>query len=336
MKTLTKINPKWLLALVLLVLTGYLTLSFINMERPKGLRIYAPAMNSSADKTGSASVNSQTFARIDPVAFSAAFGLDYQKKIEAKPEKVEDKKPEPVKVENKLVEEIAPKTIDLGAIGYRLKGIILEKDGNSAAFVYDPNSKKTLVVREKADGEISIVSATMRSVRLQTPDGEGELELEDSKGQKGGSNTFLKPYGAATSSPQSAAKAIKNEKLLRQTDTSANSIAGMISAGHFQVRPERGSFQVEVRQVPDSFAGYGLRPGDKIIGTTQGDFKQSQDVALQLGKISDRPEPLKIQRGRRTMYLSPPPRPAKAPEQAKTQDPAKAPGAAKPPVLGKK
>jgi hypothetical protein len=59
--------------------------------------------------------------------------------------------------------------------------------------------------------------------------------------------------------------------------------------------------------VPDAFAGYGLRQGDEIIGTSQKDFRRSQDIALELGGLSQRPVPLKIRRGRRTIFLNPRP-----------------------------
>ena len=294
------------------LLAVYLAIAFFSMPRPRGLKIIAPEQGSSELKAGNSNTNIQNFAAIDPVEFSAAFGLDYNKAPEPEPEpiKVETPKPEPVKPVMAQV-ETGPKSLDLAAAGYRLKGIILEKDGNSAAFVFDPQSKKTLVVREKSGETLRIISATMRSIRLQTPDGEGDLELEDPKGHKGGGfSTFNRSSAGATPAAmqQAASRAVKSEKLLRSTETSANSIADMVSAGHFQVRPFKGNFQVEVRRIPDAFAGYGLQPGDKIVGTAKGNFTQSQDVALQLGQISERPMPIKIQRGRRTMYLNPPPR----------------------------
>jgi len=309
MKFFSRVNPKLLIAIVVAILAGYAVFLFAVMTRPKGLRIYAPEVSADASiSSGNSSLNSQTFAGIDPVAFAKAFGLDFNKKTEVEVEKVVEEKPEPV-VQASVPAVLTPQTIDLYALGYRLKGIVLEKDGNSAAFIFEPNGRKTVVVREKSPGEITMISATMRSVKIETPDGTGELELDDAKGSKGGAPGFLKPFAAPSSSDSKSSTIPKAEVLLRQTQTSAGSIAEMISEGHFQVRPERGVFKVDVRKVPDSFSGYGLRPGDKIVGTSNGDFRQSQDVALELGKVSERPLPIKIQRGRRTIFLNPPPRP---------------------------
>ncbi len=309
MKFFARVNPKLLIAIVLAILAVYAIFSFAGMNRPKGLRIHAPELSANASvNSGNSALNSQTFAGIDPVTFSAAFGLDFNKQAEVKVEKVEEKKPEPVAVATAPV-VLSPESVDLYALGYRLKGIVLEKDGNSAAFIFEPKGRKTVVVREKSPGEITMISATMRSVKIETPDGTGELELDDTKGSKGGAPGFLKPFAAPLSSDSKSSTPPKAEVLLRQTQTSAGSIAEMISEGHFQVRPERGVFKVDVRKVPDSFSGYGLRPGDKIVGTANGDFRQSQDVALELGKVSERPLPIKIQRGRRTIFLNPPPRP---------------------------
>lgn len=319
MKFLTRCNPGILVAIVVAILCGYAFICFATLDRPRGLIIQAPQSgpgNSAA--AGNSAADTLTFAKIDPVVFAGAFGLEYQRK---KPEPIEkpaviEKTPEPV-VEKP--EEKGPTILDLAASGYRLKGIILEKDGNSAAFVYDPTSKKTLVVREKSNEPLRIISATMRSIRLQTPEGEGFLNLEEPAGKKGmgsmavpsGSTGYSRHSDAAAADSQPAAtkmneKIAKKEKLLRQTETSSNSVLENISAGHFFVKPERGVYQVEVRRVPDAFLGYGLQPGDKIVGTSAGNFRQSQDVTNRLGRLSEQPTPLKIQRGRRTMYLNPP------------------------------
>ncbi|MFZ5952724.1 MAG: hypothetical protein ACOYXC_18625 [Candidatus Rifleibacteriota bacterium] len=308
-----KLNPKLLAALVVTVLAIYVAVSFIMLARPRGLIIHAPKPGESAEKSSNSSTNRQIFAGLNPEAFSASFGLDFQKKILSQAEKPAE---ETVATRPAIIEAplaTGPKTLDLFASGYRLKGIVLEKDGNSAAFVYEPTSKKVLVVREKAGGEenMRIVSATMRSVQIATPQGVGMLELEDGTGGKTGGGSLAAPTGyykpAAAFSQQTAANLAKSEKLLREANTSANSIADMISAGHFQVRPEQGNFKVDVKKIPDSFAGYGLRAGDTIIGTADGDFKQSAEVANKLGSLSERPSALKIQRGRQIIYLKPPP-----------------------------
>ncbi|GEM_PF-3500927 len=314
-----KLNPKLLAAMVVVVLAVYAAGSFILLPRPRGLIIHAPKPGEATAKSSNSSTNSQIFAGLNPEAFAASFGLDYQKKEPARAEKPVE---EIVATRSAIVEShvaTGPGTIDLFAAGYRLKGIVLEKDGNSAAFVYEPSGKRVLVVREKNVGKenLRIISATMRSVQLATPQGVGSLELEDGIGSKTGGGSSAAPTGyykpATTFSPQTATNLAKNEKLLREAKTSANSVADMISAGHFQVRPERGNYKVEVKKIPDSFAGYGLRAGDKIIGTAEGDFKQSAEVANRLGNLSERPSALKIQRGRQIMYLSPPQPPKMTP-----------------------
>ena len=117
-------------------------------------------------------------------------------------------------------------------------------------------------------------------------------------------------------------KRVNRDKLLRQKETSSNAVIDNISAGNFSIKSDRGIFQVEVRRVPDAFSGYGLRPGDKIIGTSDADFYKAEDITSRLGGLSDRPVPLKIQRGNRPMFLNPP-KIKSTPENKSTAQPGK-------------
>lgn len=306
MKKFVLPDYRFTMAGAVVILLAYTVYSFVAMPRPKGLRIYPPGetASQSAAKVSNSAANQFAFSRLNPASFSASFGLDFFKQVALPQVK---KGPEIVKPEEviELPSEPVSRLVDLGAIGYKLKGIIMEKDGNSAAFIYDPNTRKNIVAREKASGTIRILETGLRSVRLLTPDGEGVLELENSKGGKG---SLSSSGPSAKVSAQVAAKNYKNERMLRQESVSASGIADMINAGHMKVRQKRGNYSVEMKKVPESFAGYGLRPGDQIIGTGQDDFKRSQDVALKLGQVSERPTALKVRRGRRILYLNPPAR----------------------------
>ncbi|GAB4273662.1 MAG: hypothetical protein Kow0029_13420 [Candidatus Rifleibacteriota bacterium] len=278
----------------------YAAYCFVVMPRPRGLRIHAPG-SFQKQAAVNANANSLEFARLDPASFSAGFGLDYYKVVEKAPVENVEKKPEIIEVASSPVEPTSD-LIDLKAVGYRLKGIILEKDGNSAAFIYDPDSKKNIIVREKSPGEIKILETDFRSVRLRTPAGEGILELEDSKNLKGHGLSA----GSSAMTQLITQKSVQRERMLRAENVTAAGIADMVNAGHFQVRNSRGKFNVKVRKVPEALLGYGLREGDEIIGTGNSEFKKSQDVAIKLGELSNRPDTLKVIRNRRVIYLQPP------------------------------
>jgi type II secretory pathway component PulC len=299
-------DPRLIAIFTAAIILSYAVYCFLVMPRPKGLRIHAPGAieGQAAAKTGNSSANLTAFSKLNPASFSAAFALDYHKTAEKPTAVVEEKKKEPEK-KIEVPVEVVPDTVDLAASGYRLKGIVHEKDGNSAVFIYDPATKKTLVIRERAEGPIKIIETSPRSVRLLTPEGEGVLELDDAKSLKSGS--YLPGFSAGPAVTTRLSKVnSERERALRKTETSPSGISDIINAGHFQVRRDRGSYSVQVKNVPDSFGGYGLRPGDQIIGTAQEDFKKSQDVALKLGQINVRPTQLKVRRGRRVIFLNPP------------------------------
>lgn len=298
----------FIIVTAIIVVMIYLVYSFIAMPRPRGLRIYPPGKQAATDSANEihSTANYQYLSRIDPVAFCKSFGVDFnfiaesEKIIEKEPEKIEkpEKKPEP-ETEKKVA------SVDLTAFGYRLKGIIFSENKDSTIFLYDPDKKKTILLSEKSDSSIKIIEVSTRTVRLKTPEGTGILELETGKsGQTG-----LRSFGSAASKEaiqEKAARDFKAKRTLSSHETSESGIVEMINSKYLQVKPNRGNYDVIVNRVPKALNGYGLRPGDRIIGTSQKNFHRSQDVPLALGQVGKKPLPLKIRRGRQVIFLNPP------------------------------
>jgi len=307
MKKLTIFHPVIVSAAVSICLLAYLSWSFYKLERPRGLRISPPEMKfASAILPGDAAVKMKQFAALSPASFSMAFGLDfYREPVAAVASKPAEIKP----IETKPVVEMPVEkvsTVDLAAAGYRLKGIVYERDGNSAAFVYDPDQKRVIIVRKQSGSALRLLEVFLRSIRLATPRGDGLLELDKEAAVIGRSGAGAMPSSLSGSVRAMTGQELAREKAQRQETVSAPAIADMINSGHFNVRQHRSNFSVEVRNIPDSFVGYGLVKGDQIVGTNGQDFKRSQDIALELGKVSQRPVALKIIRNGKVMHLTAP------------------------------
>jgi len=307
MKKLTIFHPVIVSAAVSICLLAYLSWSFYKLERPRGLRISPPEMKfASAILPGDAAVKMKQFAALSPASFSMAFGLDfYREPVAAVASKPAEIKP----IETKPVVEMPVEkvsTVDLAAAGYRLKGIVYERDGNSAAFVYDPDQKRVIIVRKQSGSALRLLEVFLRSIRLATPRGDGLLELDKEAAVIGRSGAGAMPSSLPGSVRAMTGQELAREKAQRQETVSAPAIADMINSGHFNVRQHRSNFSVEVRNIPDSFVGYGLVKGDQIVGTNGQDFKRSQDIALELGKVSQRPVALKIIRNGKVMHLTAP------------------------------
>jgi len=307
MKKLTIFHPVIVSAAVSICLLAYLSWSFYKLERPRGLRISPPEMKfASAILPGDAAVKMKQFAALSPASFSMAFGLDfYREPVAAVASKPAEIKP----IETKPVVEMPVEkvsTVDLAAAGYRLKGIVYERDGNSAAFVYDPDQKRVIIVRKQSGSALRLLEVFLRSIRLATPRGDGLLELDKEAAVIGRSGAGAMPSSLPGSVRAMTGQELAREKAQRQKTVSAPAIADMINSGHFNVRQHRSNFSVEVRHIPDSFVGYGLVKGDQIVGTNGQDFKRSQDIALELGKVSQRPVALKIIRNGKVMHLTAP------------------------------
>ena len=234
------------------------------------------------------------------------------------------KKTEPVPVATATaVAPVAPPPVDLDKKGYKLRGIVLE-DGRSAAFVFVPGEKKVVVLRENASGPVRLLETGMRRIRLQTPEGAGYLELDSAKGSPGiaagsagmsalpsalsggGSGTVQGniPGGATgTGMPPQGSQAGQAQPGPMQN---ADAVAGLINQGKLRISQERGRFSVEIKEVPDLLKDYDLKSGDRIIGTDAGEFRRSQDVALNLGAAGEKSHGLRIQRNGRIINLRAP------------------------------
>lgn len=305
-------------AILATAFAGYL---YFSMSPGKGLRIHPPDFTGN---TGHSNKNSaaESFNQISSGSFLAVFGLNVSPRplpatFTAAAKEIAS---EPVLIATPAAIIAAmPLVVDLEKAGYRLRGIVHE-NGRSAAFIFVPAEKKTVIIREKASGTVRLLEAGLRNVKLQTPEGTGVLTLESAKGSPGTS-----PSAAGGSSSQSAnnqhgsASSSQSKTHGQKPDqpsdfSGASSIADFINQGHFRVTQQRGKFTVEVRQIPDAFKGYDLKKGDRIMGTETADFRRSQDIALNLGAIKDRPPRLKVQRNGKIMMLQAPAPPVKTPE----------------------
>jgi len=307
-------------AIVGLLLGGYFA---VNMRPGKGLRISPPVINP-ADAQKTAENRPHSIDHVGSASVMAFFGLDINPPVAVASAAPEIKKSEtpPVATPTAIV-PVTPPPVDLAKKGYKLRGIVLE-DGRSAAFVFVPAEKKVLVLRENASGTVRLLETDMRRIRLQTPEGTGYLELDSAKASPGGS-----AVGAGTSAIPAAPAGGGSGTVTGNTPVgatgagmprqggqagqappnpmqNADAVAGLINQGKLRISQERGRFSVEIKEIPELLKDYDLKPGDRIIGTDAGEFRRSQDVALNLGSASEKSHGLRIQRNGRIINLSAP------------------------------
>ncbi len=301
------------------------------MRPGKGLRISAPVVNLS-DSQKSAENRPQSIDHIGSAAVMAFFGLDINPPVVIASAVPEMKKTEPVPVATATaVAPVAPPPVDLDKKGYKLRGIVLE-DGRSAAFVFVPGEKKVVVLRENASGPVRLLEAGMRRIRLQTPEGTGHLELDSAKASPGSSNSGAGisalpaaftgggavpgniPGGTTGAGmPTQGSQGEQAGQAPPNPMQNADAVAGLINQGKLRISQNRGRFSVEVNEIPELLKDYDLKPGDRIIGTDAGEFRRSQDVALNLGSAGEKSQGLRIQRNGRTINLVAPIRQPKQP-----------------------
>lgn len=324
LKKMLKNDSAVAIAVICLVASLFAVVMFMTMPEIKGLKIHAPDFESISNLFATEK-NDNSASMPEGRAFVRFFGLDITRKIEQASQSatVAEVKPLPKAVASASVPIAAPVVakpllVDLEKLGYRLKGIALE-NRRSAAFVFVPVEKRIMVIRENATGSIRLIEASMRSVKLLTPEGVGILALEHATAISGSPpNTSTAAQASKTLPP--IHQIPKKEADQPPSFVGASSVAGYINEGQMRVTRHRGQYAVEMRKIPEAFKDYDLQAGDQILGTSAGDFKRSQDVALQLGSIQSRPTGLKIQRGGRTMMLPAPP-PKKAPSTPQNAPP---------------
>lgn len=268
---------------------------YLEFPEPRG-QMLAPV--SQLKVNHSSSEQSHTLlSSIDKEAFATAFGLQFYPPpapvVEQAPKVIATETVKaPIIVDEPVVEEKQPKT-DLTKAGYRLSGIIHE-DGKSAAFVYVPEDKRTVVIREQADGPVKIMAIGSRWVKLSTPEGEGTLELE---------GTDLAPAAPPAQSGRSTSTYTSSRP--PTTDISdPDSVVELMNSRQLQTRRIRGELGVTVNQSSPATNKIGLKRGDTILGVDDQDFKSGSDVINKLGTIGQRPARLKVRRGKDTFYIN--------------------------------
>lgn len=308
---------------------------YLGMKPGRGLRINAPDLSSANNSTSSAPANN--LDQVGSASFMAAMGLEISPKKTVETATASAIASAPMIIASATPAIVKPSQTNLDALGYRLRGIVLE-DRRSAAFVFVPAEKKVVVIRENASGTIRLLEAGMRSVKLQTPEGTGVLNLENARQTPGSQGSS--PSGNIESlspadnraTPESAPGALSEKKIDRQpaVKSGPGAIAGSINQGQLKLLQQRGKFSVEVREIPEALKGYELKTGDKIIGTDAGEFGKPQDVAINLGSAGGQARNLLIQRDGKTMTLQAPPPPARettSPADNAATDPLKNPAA---------
>ncbi len=290
------------------------------MRPGKGLRISPPVANLS-DAQKPAENQPQSIDHIGSASVMAFFGLNINPPVAVASAAPEIKKTEPAPVATQTVVAPAPPPpVDLDKKGYKLRGIVLE-DGRSAAFVFVPAEKKVVVLRENATGSVRLLEADMRRIRLQAPEGTGWLELDSAKtspgSAAGGSGMPAVPsaFSGNNTGPGNMHGGATSSGMSHQGSTglaapgpiqNADAVAGLINDGKLRISQNRGRFSVEINEVPELLKDYDLKPGDRILGTDAGEFKRSQDVALNLGSAGEKSQGLRIQRNGRIINLKAP------------------------------
>jgi len=293
------------LAVIALIMASALWFGwhYYQLPEPKG-QMVAPVSQISVNQ--STNQKSRTLlSTLDEEAFAAVFGLQFNPP--AAPAKAD--KPEPIATETvkapiiqmQPATEKAQPDADLYKAGYRLSGIIHE-DGKSAAFVFIPEDRRTVVVREQAAGPVKIVAIGSRWVRLDTPDGTGNLELE---------GTDISPDSGSAMPKTPTHRTPALPKPQPDQITGPSTISDLINSRQLQPQRNRGQYGVSVNEAPPAIDRLGLRRGDTILGVDDHDFKSGTDAISKLGEIGQRPARLKVQRGKDTFYInvSPPERP---------------------------
>ncbi len=279
-------------------LMSYFAYKAINLPRPLYQKVNlepvaAPAVGLSEEQLLQREMSA--ISSIQPGSFSLVFGILPDK--DAVKKAVESKKliaSKPVEIEKKV--ELKP-AVDLEAAGYKLKGVIKEKGGNSAAFIYDPGLKRTVVARELGTGSIRLLSVATRMVRVATEKGEGILKLENSIGSEHSSPSFVRNSGPVVTIHE-------NKGTL--SDLNPGRVARLIQKGKLKVTSSRGMCRVEIKEVPDEINGYDVNKGDIILGTSKGDFRKSGEVAEKLGRLGAERTALKVWRKGRVILVQPP------------------------------
>ncbi len=314
------IKKKELVAVCAIVaLIGLLLVIFMyaGMRPGKGLRIAAPGQATFKTQTKTFGNTEDALKNIASASFMTAFGLDISPPVlPATQTQVTEVIQPPQPATPAAV--IAPKPIEINLekLGYRLKGIVFE-NGQSAAFIHIPAQKRVVIVRERSAGPVNLLEVGLRHVKLQTPEGTGQLNLESAKDSYLGRSL---PIPASAPMPGQNQATEKNtlqppprQMSPEQTTpfAQANSIADQINLGALRVSQTRGKFSVEVRQVPEMLQNYDLKAGDQIIGTDAGEFTRSQDIATRLGMAGEKSHSLRVRRGQRVITIQAPQAPVK-------------------------
>lgn len=290
---------------------------YYGMKPGRGLKISAPNLSTINNGNPAAPVN--YLDQVSSASFMAAMGLEVIPKKTVEVAAATETASTPIAIASITMPVAKPEQTDLDALGYRLRGIVLE-DGRSAAFVFVPAEKRVVLIREKASGTIRLLEASMRSVILKTPEGTGFLNLESARQAPGTTN--LSPSGILDGSSPTAAPELQEvkpgmseQKKDRQSSSQSGpgAIAGSINQGQLKLSQQRGKYSVEIREIPELLKGYELKPGDKIFGTDSGEFGKPQDIAINLGTAGERARNLLIQRDGKVMTIKAPPPPVKQP-----------------------
>jgi len=323
-----------------LLLGGYFAVS---MRPGKGLKISPPAVNLS-DAQKSAESLPQSIDHIGSASLMAFFGLNIDPPVTVASADSEIKKPEPPPAATlTAVVPAPPPPVDLDKKGYKLRGIVLE-DGRSAAFVFVPGEKRVIVIRENASGPVRLLEAGLRRIRLQTPEGTGCLELDSAKASPGspaggtGISAIPTAPSGSNTGPGSPPGNVNGSGMPPQNNQAkqapanpmqnADAVAGLINQGKLRISQERGRFSVEINEIPELLKDYDLKPGDRILGTDAGEFRRSQDVALNLGSAGEKSQGLRIQRNGKVINLKAPLR--KPPADTASGSPALTPPSSQP------
>ena len=289
---------------VAVVFVGY---KVMTLSKPKGIKLRVPELSTAGPKKMQQKIAADQVLlnNIKPASFSFAFGLDYNKM----PKQIKLPASVKPKVEKKVAFEtpkVAPKLMDLSKKGYRLKGIILE-DGKSAVFIYDPHSRKVVVVRESSEGEIKLLDAGMRSVKILTKDGEGVLHLETAKGIPGMNSPatgFFHSGGGSSKSFKSSKPVshVKPQKRLTEFEKAAP-INYHLKEGNIRISGRGGNLGIELKKIPENLKSFKLQPRDKIIGIEDQNFRSPNKMVESLNERDSKISVLKVKRGRKIIYL---------------------------------
>ncbi|MBF0543693.1 MAG: hypothetical protein HQM08_04635 [Candidatus Riflebacteria bacterium] len=187
--------------------------------------------------------------------------------------------------------KIATPTLELSAIGYRLKGIIHDKRGKSSTvFLFDPMRGHDVVIKTGASDTIRILKISSREVTLSTPKGDGILKLLDlTPVSKNASSTAMASLpGKKNTDPQN--QDTDQKENVASSTTKADLVAGMklLTSGDVETIKKDGSYIVVLKNVqPNSeLAKAGFKSGDVISGIGGSIFKKANEIPELLAKFS--------------------------------------------------